>query len=474
MTRVLTPDICVIGAGAAGLTVAAAAASFGVDVVLIERGTMGGECLNSGCVPSKALIAAARQAQAIRDAGRFGITAGEPSIDFAAVRAHVSSAIAAIAPMDSAERFRSLGVTVLKASARFVDADTVEADGIRIRARRFVIATGSRPHVPDIPGLSALPYLTNETLFDLEERPDHLLILGGGPIGIEMAQAFRRLGSKVTVIEPRRALGRDDAELSAVALARLRAEGVVVLEQTRVTAAEQPAEGGIRLSVDGDGDGCITGTHLLVATGRDPVTEDLHLAVAGIQAGPSGIVTGPDLRTGNRRVYAIGDCTDGPRFTHAAGQQAGLVVRTLLFRLPVRYHPSRLPRVTYTEPELGYVGLTEAEAAAQGLTFSVERSPFTHNDRAQAEGQTDGLVKLILGRRGQLLGAGVVGVGAGEMINLFSLALSQRLGASALAGFVSPYPSLADAGKRAATAHFQPYAHRPAVRRIVSLLARLG
>ena len=475
MAAILTPDICVIGAGSAGLTTAAAAAAFGVEVVLIERAKMGGDCLNTGCVPSKALIAAAKHVHAIREAHRFGVTAGEPAVDFEKVHAHVQGVIAGIAPNDSVERFERLGVTVLKATAIFVDARTVSADGQLVRPRRFVIATGSSPLVPPIAGLAETPYLTNESLFDLAACPEHLLIIGGGPIGLEMAQAHRRLGAEVTVFEGSKAMGRDDRELVAVALKSLRADGVVVEEETKVVSARKTQEG-VVLTIEASGGQRreVAGSHLLVAVGRAPNVSGMGLDAAGITFDKHGIVVGKDLRSTNKRAYAIGDVAGGPQFTHVAGYHGGLVLRALLFRLPFKADHSAIPHVTFTDPELGQVGLTEAEAREKGHKVTVLTWPYAENDRARTERQTDGLVKLVAGDGGKLLGAGVVGAQAGEMTNLFTLALSKGMGVADLRDFVSPYPTFSEIGKRAATAYYSPYTKRPLVRRIVSFLQRFG
>ncbi|MCP3054964.1 dihydrolipoyl dehydrogenase family protein [Aurantimonas marianensis] len=475
MAEILTPDICVIGGGSGGLTTAAAAAAFGVPVVLVERGLMGGDCLNYGCVPSKALLAAGKHAAAIRAAPLFGVSAGEPAVDFAAVKAHVDGVIGAIAPNDSVERFEGLGVRVIKADAHFTDPNTVNAGGQLIRARRFVVAAGSSPLVPPIDGLAQTPHLTNETIFSLTERPDHLLVIGGGPIGMEMAQAHRRLGAKVTVVEGETALGNDDPELAAVVLEALRAEGVVVEEHTKVVGVEGGGEV-VRLSV-GRKNGekaTIEGSHLLVAVGRAANVEGLGLEAAGIEHDRRGIKVGSDLRSSNRRVYAVGDIAGGPQFTHVANYHAGLVIRAILFRLPIKTDHDKIPHVTFTDPELGQVGLTEAQATTRGLTVDVLRWPFEENDRAQTERRTHGLAKLVVGRGGRLLGAGVVGAEAGELTNLFSLAIGRGLKISDLRDFVSPYPTFSEIGKRAATSYYHPYTRRPLVRRAIGFLSRFG
>ncbi len=472
-SAVLTPDLCVIGAGSGGLSVAAGAVQMGASVVLIEGGRMGGDCLNVGCVPSKALIAAAARAQAMREGGPLGIAPVEPTIDYAAAMGHVQETIAAIAPHDSHERFEGLGCTVIRDWARFVSPEEVVAGDRRIRARRFVVATGSVPAVPPIEGLDTVPYLTNETLWELTALPDHLVVLGAGAVGLEMAQAHRRLGARVTVIEAQRALGGSDPDLAAVALARLGAEGVALHEGA---AAERVAgsEGAVTVTLAGGE--TVEGTHLLVATGRRPALGRLDLVAGGIEHGRAGVTVDRGLRsTSNRRVYAIGDAAGGG-FTHTAGYHAGLVVRSALFRLPVTARTDLLPRVTYTDPEIAEIGLTEAEArAAHGDRIEVHTAPLAENDRARAERQTDGLAKVIFGRGGRILGAGIVGPHAGELIQIWALAVSKGLRAKDIAGHVAPYPTLGEVSKRAVGAYFSARLFdSPTVKRIVRLLARIG
>ncbi|KAA5606678.1 dihydrolipoamide dehydrogenase [Roseospira marina] len=476
-SRLLRPDLCVIGAGSAGLTVAAGAAQMGASVVLVERGAMGGDCLNTGCVPSKALLAAAASAQAARTAERFGIGLPEPAIDFPAVMAHVRDVIAQIAPMDSVARFEGLGVTVLRDHARFVDARTVETGtGQCIRARRVVIATGSRPVVPPIPGLADGPFLTNETIFDLTDRPEHLVILGGGPIGCELAQAFRRLGSAVTLIEAKRLLGRDDPELTAVVRDRLTAEGVRIHEAWCAESVTQQA-GRVRVrAADATGaTASFEGSHLLVALGRAPVADALNLDVAGIAHTARGITVDDGLRTTNRRVYAIGDVTGGPQFTHVAGYHGALVLKSALFRLPIKASATALPHVTFTDPELAAIGLSEAEARARhGDAVRVLHWPFADTDRARCQRATDGLVKAVTDRKGRILGAAIVGAQAGDLLAPWILALHRGVPVRALATMVAPYPTLSETAKRTAGAYYASRLFSDRTRRVVRLLSRLG
>lgn len=463
-------DIAVIGAGSGGLTVAAAAAQFGQRVVLFEKGEMGGDCLNTGCVPSKALLAAAKQAQAVRSGAAYGIAAQEPQVDFAKVMAHVRRAIAAIAPNDSQERFEKLGVTVVRAEARFRDATAIEAEGLSYTARRMVIATGSRAAAPPVPGLGQVPYLTNESIFENHVLPLHLLIIGGGPIGMELAQAHRRLGSKVTVIEAFDPLAKDDPELTAIVLEKLKAEGIAILARASITLVSQVADG---IAIDIQDHGRISGSHLLVAAGRQPNIEGLNLEAAGIAYTKRGVTVDPGLKTSNPRVYAVGDVAGGLQFTHVAGYHAGLVIRNALFGLPVKAN-AVIPWVTYTDPELAHVGLTEAQARKDhGGTIKVLRWPFHENDRAQAEGRTDGLVKAVTSSKGKILGASIVGPQAGELIQTWVLALTRGLKIGAMVGQVLPYPTRGEANRRAAITYYAAYASNPWVRRVIGVIKTL-
>ncbi len=470
----LSVDLCIIGAGSGGLSVAAAAAAFGQRVVLIEKGKMGGDCLNYGCVPSKALIAAAHRAHDMRTSAPFGISPVTPQIDARAVHDHVQSVIAAIAPNDSVERFEGLGVTVIQAPGRFIDKQTVAAGDYRITARRFVIATGSSPLVPPIPGLDAVPYFTNETIFDNAEPIGHLIVVGGGPIGMELAQAHLRLGAKVTVLEGLKALAKDDPEMTAVVLDHLRREGLDIREGAKVQRVDGSA-GEIRVTVgEGDAAEVVQGTHILIATGRRPNLSDLGLDAAGIKHERSGIKVSSGLVTSNKKVFAIGDVTGGLQFTHVANYHAGIVIRRALFRLPAKVDTGTIPWVTYTDPELAHVGLTEDQAREKHGKVSVLRWPYHENDRAQAERVTHGHVKVVVGKSGRILGATIVGARAGELIQMWSLAISQKMKIKAMTGFISPYPTLSEVNKRAAIKYYASAPGNPLVRKVIGFLAKLG
>lgn len=470
----ITPDICVIGAGSGGLSVAAAAAAFGRKVVLIERHKMGGDCLNYGCVPSKALIAAGKCAQSMRTASRFGVASVEPEVNPRAVNEHVHGVIAAIEPNDSVERFTGLGVHVIQAAARFVDRSTVVAGDYRIKARRFVVATGSGPLVPPIPGLEDVPYFTNETIFETQEKLYDLIVVGGGPIGMELAQAFRRLGSNVTVVEAAKPLAKDDPELTKVVVDRLLSEGVNVLQDTKVERVDGGL-GRVRVHVTNKGEQrVIEGTHLLLAVGRRASTADLGLEAAGIRYDRRGIKVNSGLRTSNRRVYAIGDVAGGLQFTHVANYHAGIVIRRALFRIPAKADNSIVPWVTYTDPELAHVGLSEEAAKKAHGRINVLRWPYHENDRAQAERETAGHIKVVTAKNGRILGATIVGAEAGELIGMWALAVSQKMKIGAMIGWISPYPTLSEINKRVAYRYYATAPSSPLVRKVIGLLAKLG
>ena len=438
----LKADLLVIGAGSGGLSVAAGAVQMGASVILLEGHRMGGDCLNFGCVPSKALIASGKAAHAQAHAHIYGVADVTPQVDYAAAKDHVADVIAQIEPVDSQERFEGLGVRVIRDYGTFVSPTEVRAGDHLITARRIVIATGSSPLVPPIPGLDTVPYETNETIFELREKPGHLLIIGGGPIGMEMAQAHRRL----------------------------RAEGIGIAEDA-LAAEVRGAAGAIEVETR---DGRVfRGTHLLMAVGRKPNTDRLGLEAAGIDTTKRGIRVDASMRTTNRRVYAIGDVAGGLQFTHMAGYHAGLIIRSALLALPARERTDHIPWVTYTDPELAHVGLTEAQARAEhGGNLKVIRFPYNHNDRAIAERKTAGLIKVMV-VRGRPVGASIVGAQAGEMISLWAFVIANKLKMKHVAAMVVPYPTLSEINKRAAGAYFSPKLFDSAmVKRIVGFVQR--
>ena len=469
MDRIKT-DICIIGGGSGGLSIAAGAVQMGAKVVLIEGHKMGGDCLNYGCVPSKALIAAGKAAHAMKIGAPYGVRPVVPEVEFGAAKDHVSTVINTIAPHDSVERFEGLGVKVITEFGRFISDREVQAGDTVITARRFVIATGSSPFVPPIPGLDGVPYDTNETIFEQRERPDHLLVVGGGPIGMEMAQAHRRLGSKVTVIEGLKALGKDDPELAAIALDSLRAEGIEIAEDAMAAEIRGQA-GAIEIEVK---DGRVfKGSHLLMAVGRKPNLDKLNLKAAGVETHRGGVKVDAGLRTTNRRVYAVGDVAGPLQFTHVAGYHAGVVIKSMLFGLPSKARMDHIPWATYIDPEMAQVGLTEAQARdTHGDALEVARFEFAGNDRAIAEGKTKGLIKLMV-VKGRPVGASIVGPQAGELIGVWALVIANKLKIGAVANMVAPYPTLGEINKRVAGAYYSPRLfENPKVKAVVGFIQR--
>ncbi|MEX1249693.1 MAG: FAD-dependent oxidoreductase [Hyphomonas sp.] len=472
--RTLKADLCVIGAGSGGLSAAAGAAMLGLKVVLFEKHEMGGDCLNYGCVPSKALLSCAKSAHAPAEAAKYGVTLGEAKVDWEGVKAHIRKSIETIAPVDSQERFEGLGCTVIREEARFEDPHTVVSGSVRVKARRIIVATGSRAFIPPIPGLAEHPYLTNETIFSLPAFPEHLIVLGGGPIGLELAQAFVRLGAKVTVLEMGRALARADAAHAQLAVEALRREGVSILEGHKAVRVSGGA-GRVSVHADGpDGEIAIEGSHLLVALGRRAVLEGLGLDKGGVKHTPAGITVGDTLRSrSNPRVWALGDAAGREQFTHVAGWHASVFIRRAFFKQGSTAASLPVPSVTYTSPEIAQIGLTEAEARAKfGGSVKTSAFPFHDNDRAIAEGRTLGEAKLVL-HKGTLVGASIAGDGAGDILQLVSVAMSNGLKLTALTNFISPYPTRAEAVKRAASAYFTPSVFGKPARTLVGLLQRI-
>ena len=465
----LKTDLLIIGAGSGGLSAAAGAVQMGAKVVMLEGGEMGGDCLNYGCVPSKALIASGKAAYDMAHAEPFGIANATPVVSYPAAKDHVQAVIDTIAPVDSQERFEGFGVQVIREFGRFISRDEVQAGDSTIKARRFVIATGSGPFVPPIPGLDEVTVHTNETIFDLRERPDHLIIIGGGPIGMEMAQAHIRLGSKVTVIEGAKAFGKDDPEMAAFVIAKMKAEGVEIIEDAQ--AEKISASGGVTVHTP---KGDFTGSHLLMAVGRKVNLDKLDLEAGGVAYERTGVRVGPNLRsTTNKKVYAAGDAAGGLHFTHVAGYHGGLLVRSLVLGLPAKARTDHIPWATYTDPELAQVGLTEAEARKKyGNALTVVRSEFDHNDRAIAEGKNSGLVKVMV-VKGRPVGASIAGPMAGELIGMWAMAIANNMKLSAISNTVLPYPTVMEVNKRAAGAYFTPKLFdSPMVKRVVGFVQR--
>ncbi|WP_025897835.1 dihydrolipoyl dehydrogenase family protein [Sneathiella glossodoripedis] len=477
MTKnIIKTDLCVIGGGSGGLSVAAGAVQMGADTVLVEGGKMGGDCLNYGCVPSKALLAAAKHAVALKGAGNFGVQELSPEVNYPAVMKHVEEVIAGIEPHDSVERFEGLGVRVIQGYGKFTAPDCLEVAGHIIKARRFVIATGSSTALPPVPGLSEISYLTNETLFENRQLPDHLIVIGGGPIGMEMAQAHARLGAKVTVLEAFKALSKDDSELTKIALECIREDGVEIKEGVKIAHVAQKGQKSFEITLEEEGEQIkLTGSHVLVAAGRKPNVAGLGLEAAGVETNKAGIIVDNRLRTSNKKIFAIGDVAGGYQFTHIAGYHAGIVIRNILFKLPAKVNYDAVPWVTYTSPELANVGLTEAAARERydEDQIKVLKFEYAENDRARAELLTTGMIKAIVHKNGKILGAGIVGAQAGELIQPWGLAISSGLKISSMASYISPYPTLGEINKRVAGSFYTPKLFSERTRKVVKFLQRL-
>jgi pyruvate/2-oxoglutarate dehydrogenase complex dihydrolipoamide dehydrogenase (E3) component len=439
-------DIVIIGGGSGGLVVASAAAQLKAKVALVERDRLGGDCLWYGCVPSKSFIHASRVAYEVKNAARFGIHTEPPAIDFAKAMGHVHQVIKNIEPHDSPERFRDLGVEVIFGEGQFIDKKTFEVNGKKLTARAFVISTGSRPKVPQIEGLKEAEFFTNEQIFSITELPQSLAVIGAGPIGCELGQAFARLGSQVTLISSReQILPKEDPEAALVVEQQLELEGIRILRQARAEKVEI-VEGKKQLTAAGH---TVTVDTILVSAGRTPNVESLNLQAAGVEVYEGGIKVNNKLQTSNPKIYACGDVIGGYQFTHVASHEAVVVLTNALFFPFSKADYRVIPWATFTDPELARVGLTEGEARKKyGNQIRVLKQPFSGVDRAQAEGATVGFAKIITLGNGQILGAHIVGPSAGELIHEVVLAMSKKLPVSALTG-IHVYPTLSEVNSKA-------------------------
>ena len=465
-------DLAVVGGGSAGIVGAKTAASLGASVVLIERNRPGGDCLWTGCVPSKALIASADVAASARGADSFGVTVQAVDVDFAAVMARVKEAIAAIEPADSVDTLTEAGITVVRGRAWFGSGGRLEVDGVPIAYRRALLATGAHPFVPDIPGLDAVGVLTSDSLWGLTRLPRRLVVLGGGSIGCELGQAFARLGSAVTIVEGLpRILPREDADAAAIVLTSLQSDGVVVRTGCTATAASPGADGSGTLSVsDGQTTADVEFDRLLVAVGRTPNTADLGLDAAGVRRDLRGfVVVDGSLRTTNRRIWAAGDLTGHPQFTHVAGVHGSLAASNAVLGLRRRVDLTAIPRVTFTDPEVAAVGEPTDAGPTRAASRVITRD-HRDVDRAVTEGRVNGFARLRVDRRSRILGATVVGPRAGESLAELTLAVRRRLRTRDLAGTVHPYPTYADGPWNAAIADVQEGLASPGMRRVTRWL----
>ncbi len=468
-------DLAVIGGGTAGLVTAAVSAGIGARTALVERNRLGGECLWTGCVPSKAMIRSASVLASIRRAEEFGIRAGEAEADFAAVMARVRRTIAAIEPHDSPERFRGMGVDVVQGHARFLSPEEAEVDGRRVRSKRWVLATGSRTAVPPIPGLEEAGFRTHEDVWELERLPASMLVLGGGPIGMEMAQSFARLGSRVTLAESGdRLLKREDPEVVEVLRRALVREGVDVRLGTRVEAVR--AEGGERVATLRAGSAPpeeVRAEVVFVATGRRPNVEGMGLEALGVETGEDGIRVDARLRTSAANAWAAGDVVGPYRFTHVADYHGRLAAPNALFPIGRKTDYRVVPWCTYTEPELARVGLLESEARERwGDAAGVFRYAHDSLDRAVCDGEPEGLTKLVTDPKGRLVGAHIAGPRAGETIHEAVLAIRHRLKLSDLSGMIHVYPTYPESIRRGSDAYLRAKFSGGVARRVADLAVR--
>ena len=457
-------DLVIIGAGSAGLSFAAGAVQMGAGVVLIEGGKMGGDCLNTGCVPSKALIEAARRAKGAASAKNLGVSCHDVTVDYASVMHYVRETIASIEPHDSQERFEGLGVRVIRGYAEFASKNSIRVGNETVTARRIVVATGATPIAPPINGLDTVAYFTNETFFENRNRPDHLLIIGGGPIGVEMAHAHAQLGIKTTLIESFEILPREIAKTREIVRTKLLQDGVTVFENCDVRSIKE--NGAIKSITLGDGQ-MVKGSHILVATGRRANVQGLNLSAAGIETTDVGIKVDDSLRTTNRAVYAIGDVIGQEQFTHLAGYHASLVVRSALFGLPAKVRKNHIPRVTYCDPEVASVG-----DISDGTGIETYRVTYDGLDRAIAGARTDGFAQIWV-KNGRVRGATIVGAQAGELIHFWSLVIAQNLKLLKASSVITPYPTLSDINKKLIGAYFTPRLFdNPKIKSFVKLIQR--
>ncbi len=468
-------DLVVIGGGTGGLIVTSVAAQLGLKVTMIERREkLGGDCLQTGCVPSKTLIHAAKVASLMRRADEYGLKAVEPEVDLGRVSDHVQSVIDQIQPHDDPERFRGYGAEVIFGHATFTDSHTVEVNGQAIQGRRFVIASGSSPFIPPIPGLDEITYLTNENIFSLRELPARLIVLGGGAIGVEIAQAYARLGSQVTIVERLpHILPQEDPEISDMLAESLKAEGIEILTGT---SAEQVSKTGdvyhMRCSGQESSDIELESDALLVAVGRRPNVEGMGLEAAGVLYDNRGIKVDRRMRSSTKHIYACGDVAGPYPFTHMAEYQAGIVISNAIFRFPKKANYRVVPWVTYSDPELARVGITEQQAKEQGLEVDVLRFSFDDIDRALAEVETVGEMKLI-SRKGKILGATILGPHAGELIHEIVLAMQAGLKIGDISATIHAYPTLAQISRRTVNTYYGEKLFSERTRKVVGWINKL-
>ncbi len=464
-------DLVIIGGGAGGLVVASVAGQLGLRVTLVEKEPkLGGDCLHYGCVPSKTLIRVAKVAHAKRTADRYGLQAHDEVANFERVRERIRSVVDKIQEHDDPDRFRSYGCEMLFGTARFTDPHTVAFDDVRLQAKRFVLATGSVPFVPPIPGLEEAGYITNEQVFSMQQLPPRLVVVGAGPIGVELSQALQRLGSEVTLVEAAdQVLPREDPDLAQILRGVLVDEGINVRTSAKVTSVSR--EGDVRRLELDSGD-VLECDEILMAVGRRAVVEGIGLEQAGVEYTARGVAVDARLRTSNKHIFACGDVTGIYPFTHMAEYQAGIVIRNTVFRLPAKTDYRVVPWVTYSDPELAHVGMTRQQAEEAGITPTVLEFPVAGIDRAITDGATTGMVKVLL-HKGRIIGASLLAQHAGELIHELALAIQLKAKAGQVAAMIHAYPTMAQIHKRAINSGYSAQLFSPKVRRIVGWLSKL-
>ncbi len=462
-------DIGVIGGGAAGLTVTSGAAQLGAKTILLEKEPMlGGDCLHYGCVPSKTLIKSAHVYQTMKKSGHYGLPAiTPPPVDFCQVAARIKRVIDEIQKHDSVERFTKLGAEVVFGAPRFRDEHQVEIDGRLISAKHWVVATGSSPSIPAFAGLQSTPHFTNNEIFYLDRLPKSLIVLGAGPIAVEMAQAFARLGSQVTVIQRSdQILSREDKDMADLVMAGMAAEGVVFhLEVGVEEVSDLGDQRQVKIKTKSGEILKIKGDTILVALGRSPNIQGLNLEAIDVEFSRRGIVVDNRLRTSQSHIYAPGDINGAYQFTHAAGYEGGIVISNALFHLPRKANYTWFPWATYCDPELASIGMNEKAAQQAGLEYTVWTEEFAGNDRALAEGRLQGQIKMLLDKREKPLGVQICGPHAGELISEWVAVLNSKMKLSGLAGAIHPYPTLAEINKRVAGSYLSPKIFSPTVKK---------
>lgn len=463
-------DLCIIGAGAAGLSLAAGASQLGASVVIVEHSKMGGDCLNTGCVPSKALLAAAKHHWQSLHSPHFGFNITKATLDFHAVITHVKSTIAQIAPHDSVERFEKLGCKVIQGQGAFRDSTTLKVNQETIKAARFVIATGSSPFTPNIKGLKTIPFYTNETIFDINGLPKHLIIIGGGPIGCELGMAFVMLGAKVTIIARSKILKKDEEDCVDIVRQSMLDKGICLYEEADIDSCAELNHQHVVVINHQSQEKVITGSHILVAAGRTANISELALDEAKVAFDRNGVLVDKRLRSSNKKIFAMGDVIGQHQFTHMANYHAGIILKNCLFRLPAKVKTYFVPWVTYTSPELAHVGLTTKQVEKNSLEVVIIESAYSENDRAQAEGKTKGKIKVISDRKGRVLGVAIVGEQAGELIMPWLLMVQNKYSLRKLTDLIVPYPIFSELNKRVAAKFFHDKLFSAKVRKIVSFI----